>query len=401
MGATLTTVNALSKEVYGPRVIEQLENEIVVTKRMEKSSEGVSEDVGGKYVTFPLRVRRNAGIGYRNENEALQAAGQQGWVSVRVPLRYGYGRVRMTGQTMELVETNAQAFANAMDEEMTGLKDDIKKDVNRILWGNGLGVLATVAGVNAIGVTAIDLGALAFEDTKYIDMDMVIDILDVTGAVVKVAGATVTGINEATSVITINPGLTAATVAGDIVVRQGNFGREPNGLTSLVSNAAGAIQNLTPAAEPEWQSRVTASGGALAESAMIAMCDGLRQKGGRPSVIFSDLGSRRAYFNLLTTQRRFTETKEFQGGFRGMTFSYDEDIPLVTDVDAPAGKMWFIKEDMFTLYQSQDWHWEEKGGGTWKWVTGFDAFEALFKKYWELGIKRRNVQGVLTGITPG
>src|SRR4029077_19775505 len=87
---------------------------------------------------------RNSGISYRNELEQLAPPGQQGYVSVRVPLRYGYGRVQLSGQTIKLVQENYQAFASAMTEEMDGLKTDIAKDTNRILWGNGLGVLGVV-----------------------------------------------------------------------------------------------------------------------------------------------------------------------------------------------------------------------------------------------------------------
>src|SRR6478735_5922362 len=108
MGATLTSVTNITKEVYGPRIVDQLENETVLTKRMEKSSEGIESHAGGKYVTFPLKVRRNQGLGYRNELEALQAPGQQGWQSVRVGLKYGYGRVHISGQTFELAEENFQ-----------------------------------------------------------------------------------------------------------------------------------------------------------------------------------------------------------------------------------------------------------------------------------------------------
>src|SRR5699024_3097936 len=144
MVANLSTVNAISKEIYGPRIVDQMEQDTVLTKRMEKTSRGTTSEVGGKYVTFPLKVRRNAGIGYRDEYETLQRPGQQGWVNVRVPLKYGYGRILLTGQIFDLVSTNYQAFADAMTEEMSGLKDDIQKDTNRILWGNGLGVVATV-----------------------------------------------------------------------------------------------------------------------------------------------------------------------------------------------------------------------------------------------------------------
>src|SRR5690242_7169516 len=103
MGATLSTVASITKEIYGPRIVDQLENETVLTKRIEKTSRGTVSEVGGKHVTFPLKVRRNNGIGYRNELEQLQSPGQQGWTNVRVPLRYGYGRVHLSGQTIELV----------------------------------------------------------------------------------------------------------------------------------------------------------------------------------------------------------------------------------------------------------------------------------------------------------
>src|SRR5690606_32569936 len=108
MPADLTTVTAITKEVYGPRIVDQLENETVLTKRIEKTSEGTTSTAGGKYVTFPLKTRRNTGISYRNENEQLQQPGQQGFNDVRVPLRYGYGRIRLTGQVMDLVKENFQ-----------------------------------------------------------------------------------------------------------------------------------------------------------------------------------------------------------------------------------------------------------------------------------------------------
>jgi hypothetical protein len=127
MPASLTTVNSITKEIYTGKIQTQLQNETVAIKRIERSSEGVTSEVGGKYVTFPIKVTRNSGIGYRNELEQLQAGGQQGYSSVRVGLKYGYGRVRLSGQLMDLADSNTQAFASAMDEEMNGLKEDIQK----------------------------------------------------------------------------------------------------------------------------------------------------------------------------------------------------------------------------------------------------------------------------------
>jgi len=396
MVANLSTVNAISKEIYGPRIVDQMEQDTVLTKRMEKTSRGTTSEVGGKYVTFPLKVRRNAGIGYRDEYETLQRPGQQGWVNVRVPLKYGYGRILLTGQIFDLVSTNYQAFADAMTEEMSGLKDDIQKDTNRILWGNGLGVVATVdSGSSSTTVTA----GSEYEDVKHVEMGMKIDILSSDGTSTRGTDLEVVDIDEGSGAFEIDSATTVS--AGDIIVRTGNFDKEPQGMTSLVSDSDDTLFNLDPTTEPKWRSTVDDSGGALSESKMIKMCDVLKQKGGKPSAIFTDLGTRRAYFNLLTTQRRFTGTQEFDGGFKGLAFAYDTDIPVIVDVDAPAGKMWFIKEDTFKIYRSSPWAWEDRDGSVWKWVNDKDAWEALMKQYWEFAIERRNVNGVMTDITAG
>ena len=402
MPATLTTVQAITKEIYGPKIVETLDDEVVLSKRIEKTSRGVSSEVGAKYVTFPLRVRRNHGIGYRNESEQLQAAGQQGYVSVRVPLRYGYGRVHVTGQTMDLVDENYNAFADALTREMEGLTDDLVKDVNRIMYGNGRGVLATLtstpAGVNNFTVAS----------TQYLELGQVIDIFDLVGNDVEDAGAggggvTITNIVGLT--VTVSEVVTADG-AGRVVVRHGNGDREPQGLASIVSNTAGLFQNLDGSVEPKWNSTVNANGGVgrpLSEGLMITLCDDIRRSGGgKPTAVFTDLGSRRAYFNLLSQQRRYNDPKKYDGGLVGLAFHYGaREIPVVEENDAPHGIMWFLNEGRFTIYRDKPWHWADRDGSIWKWVANFDAFEALTKQYWEFGVDQRNSHGKLADITSG
>ena len=137
MSATLTTVNGILKEIYEGNINNQLNEERITIKRIEQTSEGTGTDaVGGKYVTFPVRVSRNAGISYRAENTQLAPAGRQGLKAAQEGLKYGYGRVRLTGQLIALAESNRQAFASGMDIEMDGLKSDLAKDENRVAYGH-------------------------------------------------------------------------------------------------------------------------------------------------------------------------------------------------------------------------------------------------------------------------
>lgn len=398
--ATLTTVTNIMKEVYQGRIQDQLQSEIVGIKRIERSSAGVTHEVGGKYVTFPVRVRRNPSIGYRNELEQLQNPGYQGYASVRTGLKYGYGRVRISGQVMQLAKTNSQAFANAMDMEVNGLKNDIAKDVNRIFYGDGTGALAatTAAGAASASYTATN--------PQYLEVGQVVDIVTPATGNIKATALTINAVNYTSGVVTLST--TATWAIGDVIVRTGNgrlssVNREPNGLASIVSDT-GALYNIDPATEPVWKAINNNNSGtnrALSEGLMIRLTDDVRRNGGQTSLVLTSLGVRRSYFNLLVQQRKYTNTKEFAGGLTGLTFNNGREIPVVEDVDAPHSKMWFLDESAFTIYRSQDWSWLDTDGEVWKWYRDYDAFEAVLSSYWELGIKQRNANGVLADITEG
>jgi hypothetical protein len=430
--ATLTVVNALTKEIYQGKIREQLQNEIVGLKRITRSSSGVSSEVGGKYVTFPIRVSRNAGIGYRQEDEPLQNAGTQGYARVNIGLKYGYGRVKLTGQAMELAETNYQSFASTLDREMSGLKEDIAKDSARIFYGDGSGAWATITVVGTAGASAtytvnnpqyffgqigavVDVVAPASNvataganGPAYVDPNSVNPALlnaplyGVPATVVNTVPLIVTGLNVGAKTVTVTGvgGNAPAGTVGNVITRQGNYGREPYGLGALVGTQT--LFNVDTSVYPVWQSVLNANAGTarpLSEGLMIKMTDDVRVNGGVTSLILTSLGVRRAYFNLLTQQRRYTNTKEFGGGMTGLAFNNGREIPVVEDVDAPPGIMYFLQESDYTVYRDKDWSWLDTDGGIWKWVQNKDAFEAINKQYWQIGLERRNSQGRLSDIS--
>lgn len=402
MGATLATVATLCKEIYEPKLRKQLNDDAVTIKRITRSSDNISSEVGGRYVTFPIKTRRNAGIGARNELEALPTAGQQGYNAARVGLKYLYGRVQLSGQTIELVNTNTQAFVSALESELSGLKTDLAKDQNRQVYGDGSGAIAVA------GYLTTNTNTFLAKDAMYAQLGMQIDIIDGTtlnnpNPTVKAANRQITGINTVTNVITFD-GAVASTVANDIIVRNGNVNREWTGFNRIFK-ATGSLYNLDPATEPVWAAVVDANGGvsrALSEGLMISLADQIRANGGKTTAIFSNLGVRRAYFNLLVQQRQYTNTKDFGGGFSGLSFTTDAgEIPFMVDIDAPKNTLYFINEDEFTVYRQSDWEFMDRDGSMWSRISGYDAYEAVMYQYSELGCHRRNTQGIMADITEG
>lgn len=402
MGSTLASIDATLKEVYEGDIRRQLQDEIVALKRVTRSSEGVSNETNGKYVTFPVHVRRNGGLGSRNEAEALPVAGQQGYAPARLALKSGYIGIELTGHSIEQSDTNPKAFAKSLDEEMERSRLDFKKDLNRQIYGNGSGAITTITAVVTSNVIPVADARLFWVGSSVVDI--------VTApSTIAVAARTVTARSLApgANTITVN-GAPITTVVGQLVTTAGSVNREITGLGAIVANT-GILYNINPATEPEWTSEVDSNGGtprALSESLMIRMVDRIRSRGGKTTAILTDDGSFRAYWALLSQLRGFTNTTKFDGGYTGLSFhAGDTEIPVVSDFDAPLGVMHFLNEDDITFYRDEDMHWLDRDGAIFKQKVDasgrYDVWQAHMKENHELGIGRRNTHGKISDIIAG
>lgn len=399
MGATLATVTKVMKEIYeGKGVEDQLNDETITLSRLKKSSKGITNQVGGKYVTFPIGTKRNTGIGARNEMEMLPAAGQQGTEAVKIGLKYLYGSLQLTGQTLRLVDSDYNSFASALDLEVNGLISNIATDMNRQVYGNGKGTIGTVVAVS--GTPALNDNKMSVDEVKYFQEDMAVDIFAANDTLVA-AGRVVTAINFDTKIITVS-GAVLTPTAGQYFTRAGNQNREWTGLGAIVNNT-GALYGVDPATVGVWKARVDANGGvprAVSEGIFTSMSDSIRRaSGGIPSAIFTTLGVRRQYADLLMTTRSFVNTTEFTGGFKHLAFDTDKGpIPMVVDDNAPTGTAWFISEKNIKIYQEAEWGWMDYDGNKFKQLTDYDAYIARRYQYSELGTNRRNSHGVIKDL---
>ena len=392
MGATLANSTAILKEVYESGVEEQLNNEVIALKHIERTSEGVTSDIGGKYVVFATHTRRNGGIGARLENEALPVAGKQGNAVGRVNMSYLYGGIEVTGQTFELAESKPEAFISVVDQEMDGLKTDLAKDLNRQVYGDRSGRAATTLGASNV-----------VDSTDYLWLDTQYDVITSAG-VVKAADRTLTAINESTKAVTLS-GAAITWAAGDSLVRKDSYNKEIYGFKSMIDNT-GTIYNIDPTVEPTWKAVVDSNGGtprALSETLLIKTNNRVRKNGGKITAMYAPPPIWVAYWNLLVAQRQFVNTKEFTGGYSGLAFATDKgEIPFVQDFDAPAGTIWGVNEDAIKLYREHQFKFRDRDGSMWqRKITSagqFDAYTADMYCYMQLGTDRRNSHFKITDV---
>jgi hypothetical protein len=409
MTTTLTTATNILKEIYEPRVRDQLQSEVITISRIERTSEGVKNDsVGGKYVRFGVRVKRNHGIGARNEMEALPNPKTNDYRDAQVRLSYNYGAIQLSGQSFELADSDTQAFASLLDQEMEGIREGLKKDTNRQVYGTSQGVLAVAASGTTTTFVTTNANGL-----QYLEIGMFVDVYDATSTVITPvlnnANIEITDINTTTFTVTLGTAVTAVAV-GDFLVRTGSHQKEPVGFEQIVAglattatalgNGAGALYNIT---HGTWTGNMDTTAGAISEGRMLNMIDTIRSRGGSTTVGFTSLGVRRAYANLLEQQRRYVNTTKFTGGFSGLAFVTDNgEIPLISDFDCQAGRLYWMNEKELKVYQAGDWSWMNRDGNMWQRLIDssgeYDAYRARLFKYWQLGTHRRNSHGLITGI---
>lgn len=401
---TMTQVSAALKEVYEDRIEKQYNTEMVFGKRLEKTSDGISDMIGGKYLDFPIQLARNPGISYRLEGEALGNPGAAPYGEAHVPVFAGYGRVRFTGHVMKLASTKPQAFADMAKREMENIKDAALKDSSRIMYGDGTGRLATIAsGTGPLATFVVSNG-----EGVWITPGMEIDILDFTtfaaaaNGTGRVVSLVVPGVTNTTVTVTGAANLTVTTAQA--VYRAGNATagtqREPTGMAKIADDS-GILHTIDPTSFPIWKGVEQAMGGTLTEAAMGQVCDKIRVNGGKVSAMFTSLGVNRAYFNILKAGRQFHNTTDFEGGYSALGFFNGAEIPLVADVDAPPGIIFFLTEKQMSIRQAEEWKFVDIDGGIFDRVSGFDMYDVLMRKFWELCTYARNQHGKLTGITEG
>ena len=397
MGATLTTLADIIKTQYAPVVGEMINHSTPILDRIGKDYDSVQ----GKDFTIPLHYGRNEGIGARGEGSALPTAGNQSYKASVLPMRYQYGRFQITGQTIKATRNNEGAYRKAVRSEMEGLANDMCDSLSRQLFGDGSGLLATLASSGSGTSTVV------VDSTAKLRVGMPIDIIVMTtgAATAGLAGTSVATITDGTT-FTISGTLAGSPAATYGVYIAGSRDLEMMGLGGIVS-ATTTVQGLDVSSYPWWVATVQGNSGtarAISDTILQKALDTLTQNSnGKASALYTTYGVRRAYQAILAAQKQFVNTMTLTGGFD--TIAYNG-LPIIPDKNAPSGKIFVVDESKLKFYRMSDnggedngLFWLEEDGNMLKYVTGYDAYEAILCLYSNLGTTMRNAFVCIDDIT--
>lgn len=383
------------KNFYLPGMEEQKNNARVLLANLERNE----KDVSGSHAYVPVLLGRNWGIGMRANRQALPNPGAQRGDRAQIPMRYAFGRLMVTLHAMAATKNTQGSYDTVLDVESEGLMEDLPKDINRQFFLDGTGRIGRIAGTPAANVITLDNNALlaplaSDEICKYFEVGMIIDAHD--GTSVQEPAMEVTAVDEANNQITVDDD--GASADNDFLCISGNYGIEVTGLLAAVSTT-GTYQdiNRATAGNERWQSNVVSGSGDIAESDMQQLLTAIQKASGMdPTIIISTYEFRDHYASILQGDRRFVNTIEYKGGFKGPEF---HGMGVVPDTECPKQVgPFFLNLPYMALYQQAGLQFMDDDGAILYRVANYPAYEATLYWFFELGSRRCNVHGRLSGF---
>lgn len=418
MPATLSTVDAILKDDY-KEYLDNLNEANFILSQVETRKDTVQ----GRIARHAVHLGRSSGVGARAESGTLPTAGQQGYATVPVPVRYIYGRIQLSGPTIKQAVTDRGAFIDALDAEMEGIKKDAMKDVNRQLWGTSNGVIAQ-CGTTSSSTTVVlasSTGTTALRQL-FFDGGMVVDIGTVASPATVASARTVTAVDETNKTITIS-GAGISTTSSHFVFRAGAGGASSNtgqpgdgqieltGLQTIVDDTA-ILHTINPSSQPKWKAYVNSNSGtnrSVTESLITgSIMKVLTNSGKKPSLLVSAEGVNLAISNLLLSLKRNMEQTQLKGGYAGIQFyspsvsGKGDEAPtaLYADFDCPNNRLYGINPEVLVFHQVGDgFQFMDLDGAVMNRKPDQDAYEATLYMYGELACKQRNAHFVIKDLT--
>jgi hypothetical protein len=453
-GATLSNYDEVLKTYYLDGIQDYLNNSTILKNLIEVNE----KDITGKDATIEMHYGRSSGTAAVGDGGDLPTSAYQKFQTATVPMKYVYGRIEVTGPSIAATRNAKGAYGKALDTEVRGIVNDLSKEVNRMDWGAGYGLLARwqsgsstaivlqkkyrgcAAGGDAFGsafggkyldkrtdcVAVVCSSISSATSASYTVDSTALTVSALTKGTAGTDTLTITdaAVTEAASTFYVRGNATQQSLG--TAAASGGHRKESMGLRGLVTDTniddisisdgtntglgttspgVDALQGLAVGTYTWFKSIVDShSSGryagqrALSLTLMQTMFDMVEEQAGKdfgPTLMLTTRAIRREYLELVRANKTFVNTMELDGGWTALDYN---GVPFTVDNDAIDGEIYFLTLADIQMYRMSDYDWMQKDGAVLSRISGYDIYEAVLYRYHEMGIKNRATQGVITDI---
>jgi hypothetical protein len=326
----------------------------------------------GRQLIFPVHSSRNRGRGAVTDGGQLATAGTQGTLDGIVGMKYFDTGIELSDQAIKQSKSDEGSFVRTLTFEMDLALTDMKKDVTRIVYGTGDGLLASCTSSQAsVNTFAVDSGQFVAVGDP---VDVIVRSSGSTGT--GAVGRTVTAVAYTGAPASANQTVANVTISGAAISVDNTYGvyisgdrsQESDGLRNICSTSR-TLHQINSSTNPFWDSNVKDFGQANPSTdGIMALAQTIRQRSGKtPELGMLTLGGQRRLANTFTSQMRWNDSNvtKPEGGYAGAipVSAGGTPIPMLADVDCPAGQGFLINKQSYAWAQLGPPDWLEAPDG--------------------------------------
>ncbi len=347
-----------------------------------------SADVYGKDVNKIIRLGFHGGVVSGTETGDLPKSDAAKYLKLTASLKNLYGTIEISDKAIRATQGNESGLVNLLNGEMENLLRGAKYNFNRMLMGDGTGLLGTYE----LCENRIEM---VVENAAILEVGMVVNLCDFSGDPYENG--------KQKMVVSIDPIESKVKLAGDPIpegficgqLRIDAVDEEMTGLAALFNEKP--IYGLTEEEYKKIKPIDYYLDNAIDEQTILKVIDAVEARSGSaPNMIICSFGVRRALINYFTSVGTRLQTMDLEGGYKSISLN---GIPVIADRFCTKGTMYLINTDDFKLCQLGDWQWmESEDGKILHQIPGKPVYTATLVKYAELLCTRPNAQARICGI---
>lgn len=381
MAVTMAGVNNGLTKVLLPYIQDSIPTQSLFYDQIRKN---VTQTFINNTFYAPIRSGKQSGVTNLANDASQLVSGSAPIGQASIGGKIMTGTFDITKLVIEATKTQKGAVENQLTFQAKTLTKDFARDMNRQLFGDGLGILSEVGGSLSSTTFTIQNPTSSDSDTRgtseyygSVNGDIAPDEYLTAGQLIYIGSAgggalgTISSISGSTVTLT---GATASAANNPIYRTDGDGAgmgtAELTGLRAALSQSTGTSTYAGVARNTiTWTPQVDATSESLTLSRMESKYVRAKKYSmpGDRYAIFMNMTLYQKFGDLLTAMRREANATDLIGGWTGISFAMGAGkVGVFLDFDVPDGEVEIINFDSWTLCQVSDMGWMEdpgNGGG--------------------------------------
>ncbi|TCO79129.1 phage major capsid protein [Marinisporobacter balticus] len=391
--STVAMMDKALKEHYLPVVQDQMDNH---SGPMISMIEKNTEEVEGKNIKMVLKYGRSGGVGASGETGPLPTASPRSYEHAEWGTKNIFGTIAISQKLILASKSNKGSWARQLSTQLEDTTNDCKDDFYRQIFGDGTGIITTVASATSAKTTIP-----VTNNIKFLREGMRIDVLASDGTP-KEAGRSIIMRDKANMLIGV-AGSAMTLAQGDIITVAGAYMNELTGMKAIFDNDKD-LYKIPRSGDAKWFCTniidlAVENSGTMQELDEIRMQEAIdeadEEANSKIDYIQCGAGVARAYQYLQQSFKRNVEYMNLKGGFKAMSYN---GMPLRKETYEDANVMRFLNQKDFGLFRMSDWDWMSEDGATLHRVAGTAGYEATLYFFGDLGCRKPKGQTLMKGI---